>query len=296
MAENTTGGNTPNTNKASEGSPNASSNSQTTPNLTNSPEFGSSKHKVKINGAESEVSYKELIDGYQLNKLSLTKMNESNAEMKAAREFLKQMGANPAEAFKLAGLDPRKWANQYLLDQYDADNTPAEEKERKKILAELEQYRNKEQESLKQKELAEIQEMAATIAPQIENSIMKSLDSSGLPKNHTTVKMIAERMMDYYNAGYKDVTVEEVIPDVKAKFQELLTSFYSNANDDQLLGMLGEDYTKRIINAKTKTFKQTQNFKKATPVQAKTVSKEPVEKKTMDQKFKEIQNKFNPKK
>lgn len=274
--------------------PNVAKTDATVPNL---PDFSTTKHKVKINGSEMEVGYKELVDGYQLNKVALQKMNESAKEMQTAKQILKLFQENPTKAFQELGIDAKRWANEYIMSDLEESALSPEEKERRDLKNKLKTYEEQEKAAQMEAQREQMEQAFNTEVQNIERSMVKALDASGLPKNETTIKMIAQRMLEYHQAGYKNVTVEEVLPDVKEQFQSLLNSFYMNSSDEQLLSLLGEDYTKRVVSAKTKTFKQNQNFKKPTvaakPAQKVETNKTSEKKtKTPDQWAKEIKERF----
>lgn len=297
------------TNTGSTGTPSGGNPVQSTQNASNVaktgtevpsnlPDFSSTKHKVKINGAESEVSYKDLVDGYQLNKVALGKMNESAKEMQTAKQIIKMFQENPGKAFKELGVDAKQWASEYLMQDLEESQLSPDEKERRDLKNKLKTYEEQEKAKELEEQRGQMEQAFNVEIKNIENAMMKALNTSGLPKNETTIKMIAQRMLEYHKAGYTDVTVDHVLPEVKQQFQDLLNSFYSNSTDDQLLSLLGEDYTKRVVSAKTKTYKQSQNFKKPTQVvkpAEKVETNKSGEKKTKtpDQWAKEIKEKFN---
>lgn len=213
------------------------------------------KHKIKYNDAEQELSYQDLISNAQKGIGADAKYQEAAQMRKQAESALRLLKEDPSKAYQLLGItseQQKQWAVKYLEDQaMEAMLTPqqkTERDERNKLLSAAQEL-----EALK-KERSDEQNKAvqAQVEQELGNSIISTLETAGLPKTRETVKRIAQKMLTYREAGFKQVTPADVISDVKREYQEDLKAMLGGAAEDQLEAFLGDDAVKKLIASRNK--------------------------------------------
>jgi hypothetical protein len=209
--------------------------------------YKGSKHKVKIANKESEIEYDELIRGYQTNQHAMNQMNEANKQRKMAEAVLQSFKEDPAKAASILGVDANTWAEQFLAREAELALKTPEERERMKLLDELKTYKDRETESKKAQEQAKLAERQAQIGQQLDVDITQALEKSGLPRTKSTVDRMCRYMIDAYNAGYADITADEVVHHVKQDYQTEHQQLWGSSDLEQLYQQLGKENVKRII-------------------------------------------------
>lgn len=216
------------------------------------------KHKIKYNDADQELSYQELIDRAQKGMGADSKYQEAAGLRKQATSALEALKSNPTEAFKLLGMDPRKWAQEYLEQMAsDAMLSPEEMADRN----ERDELRNKARE-LDELKKANEEEGNKVVRDRVEkelgDKVIGALEQSGLPKTKEVVKRIAQKMIVWREAGFKQVEPKDVIDDVKKEYMDDLKALLGGAQEDQLEAFLGEESVKKLIKNRNKKIEEKQ--------------------------------------
>lgn len=216
------------------------------------------KHKIKYNDADQELSYQELIDRAQKGMGADSKYQEAAGLRKQATSALEALKSNPTEAFKLLGMDPRKWAQEYLEQMAsDAMLSPEEMADRN----ERDDLRNKARE-LDELKKANEEEGNKVVRDRVEkelgDKVIGALEQSGLPKTKEVVKRIAQKMIVWREAGFKQVEPKDVIDDVKKEYMDDLKALLGGAQEDQLEAFLGEESVKKLIKNRNKKIEEKQ--------------------------------------
>lgn len=211
------------------------------------------KHKIKVNDAEQELSYTELLERAQKGMGADTRFQEAAAMRKQAEQALKLLKTDPTQAFKLLDVDPKSWAAKYLEEAaYEAMLSPEQKAQRDEKNSLMAQAR--ELEALKKEKTdAATAKVREQIEQQLSQQVISALDTSGLPKTKEVVKRIAQKMITWREAGYKQVTPADVIADVKQEYQDDLKAMLGGAGEDQLEAFLGDETVKKLINKRNKT-------------------------------------------
>lgn len=147
-------------------------------------DFKGTKHKVKIDGTESEIDYDELVKGYQLEKAAQKRLQEvaeqrkqmqADLEMKAKYEnLLTALQKNPEMLWQVAeklGHNPKALAAKLVQQEYElAQMTP---EQRELHYYKQQEAQRQEQEAKRQQEEAKLYEQyvghqyAATIDQEV---------------------------------------------------------------------------------------------------------------------------------
>jgi hypothetical protein len=208
--------------------------------------------KVKVDGQEREVDEAELLRGYTHGAAANEKMKAANEQRQMAEEVLRIFKTDPKLAFSKLGVDAKAFAEQVLQDHIEELNLTPEQKE----LRDLRKWQAEQNEAKQKAE--EAQKLAAEeayrneVSTQLQESIINSLNSGGLPKNEYTVGRMAYYMDAAVRAGFNLPVPElmtHILPQVKAEYDRDLKALLSSTPEDRLLDFLGEDITKKTVKA-----------------------------------------------
>lgn len=216
------------------------------------------KHKIKYNDQDQELSYQELVDRAQKGMGADSKYQEAAALRKQATAALEALKTNPTEAFKLLGTDARKWAQEYLEEvASDAMLTPEQKRDRDER-NDLKSKAKELEELKKAKEEEGNKVVRERIEKELSEKVIGALETSGLPKTKEVVKRIAQKMITWREAGFKQVQPADVIADVKKEYMEDLKALLGGAGEDQLEAFLGEESVKKLIKSRNKKIESKQ--------------------------------------
>jgi hypothetical protein len=210
-------------------------------------------YKVKVDGQEIEVDEEELKKGYSHSKAAEKRMQEASLSRKEAETVLRMFKESPRQAMQQLGLDVRKLAEEVIQDELrDAMLTP-EQKELRKYKGELERYQTSEKEARaqyeKQQQDAEMERYTETI----QNEIVQTLNTAGLPRTEKTISRIAYYMQSALAAGFGNVTPDDVIEYVKKDYVTDIQSMVGGLSEEQIEAFLGADVLRKVAKSTVKT-------------------------------------------
>ena len=210
--------------------------------------------KLKVDGKEEvmdlpfEVDEKQaewLANKIQPTRAAQKRFQEIAAESKRVNTALQRVQTDPADALKTLGVDPQKFAQQYM-EQILKEQDMTEEEKRiaaaERRVAELEAEKQQREAILKkEKEEAEykahLKESSAKIA--------KALESSDLPKSAATQRKMAEYMMMNAQNGL-DLPMSSIVELVKEDYLNDIKEMFGSASGEQLIKIFGEDIASKI--------------------------------------------------
>ena len=120
--------------------------------------------------------------------------------------------------------------------------------------------------------------MEAEVARQtsaIQQEIMSSLDTAGLPKTERTVGRIVYYMQSAHSAGY-NVTPKDVIDQVRQDYIHDFKQFMGSMSEDQIEMFLGADIVKKVAKSTVKAEKREQIVPKEVNANRESKKKEPI--------------------
>lgn len=228
------------------------------------------KYKIKVDKAEEEFEFdptneQEVVKHLQMSRASQKRMAEAAELRKVAMEFLDELKKNPAKVLSdpNIGIDIKKFAQQVMNDELKELEKSPEQREKEKLLKEVEDLKKKAKEredSLKQ---SEFQKMQAEQERVLESEISAALDVGGVPKTPRTVARMAEMMMIALQNNI-DLSPKDVVGLVKnntmSEFKEVIAAM----SDDQMEDFLGKEVLSRLRKkniAKAKAVQTANNVK-----------------------------------
>jgi hypothetical protein len=222
------------------------------------------KRKVKIDGREVEVDSKELpawfreaageeeaLSTYRLRAAAQARMKEA-AELRKQSEAVIGRVKNPEQMMDalLELHDGKQDAVDRAVEAYYAKRL--RESEMTPEQRELEQYRRREadrtrqeQERVEQQRQQEAARLREQYAKQWQAEFPEAAKGSKLPWS----KPIAARMVQHARAALEageQVDAKAIARDVAAELREEWEAIHGSADDDALLGLIGEERMKRI--------------------------------------------------
>lgn len=215
-------------------------------------------HKVKIDGAELEVPYEELVSGYQTRKASDKAFREGAEIRKQAEQLVQLLKSDPISvlADPRLGLDVRKIAEEYLAAQIGDELMDPKERELRDLKKWREAREKEDNEKLTRAQQEENDRLTQEHIGSYSNGIIEALESSQLPKNATCVKRMAYYMHEGLKRGL-ELSPKDVVGLVREDFENDFRSLYGSADGEVLLGLLGEEGANKIRKHDLSRLKQT---------------------------------------
>lgn len=228
------------------------------------------KYALTIDGKqedfELDLGNDEEVKKYlQKARASDKKFQEAADVRKAAMEFVEQLRKNPRRVLSdpNIGIDVRKFAEEILQEEIREMEKSPEQREKDKLLKEVEDLRAKDKEREEKSKSDEFSKLQMEAERTLESDISSALDIGGMPKTARTVKAMAEMMMIALENGI-DLSAKDIAPLVKtttlSEFKEVVASL----TDDQLEDFLGKEVIGRLRKkniAKSKTPPSLSNLK-----------------------------------
>lgn len=206
-------------------------------------------YKVKVDGADREVSLEDLQRGYSHGTAAQERMAQASEMRDQAAAVLKIFKENPRLAFEKLGVDAKTFAQQVLSEHMEDEMLTPEQKELRRLKGFEKSHLDKVKAEEETKRKADEEKLNADTSAEMQRQIIDVLTTAGLPKNQHTVGRIAFYWDSAIRAGFTNCTPNDVIGHVKQEFQDSLRDLVGGMPDDTLLGFLGEDNVKKTVKA-----------------------------------------------
>lgn len=256
------------------------------------PTYKGTKHRVKIDGAEAEVDYDELIKAYQTGKASTKRFNEAAAKEKQVTQFLSAIKQDPFTALQQLGVDNiDEIAERRIAERIQWEMMPEEERERLELKKKLSHYEEREKTYKQQQEEARYQAEMASALQEVDTEIGQVLKQSGVKPTPKAVARIAELMLASLERGEK-------IPAAKAyeRAQEMLrgevVDYIASLPPQKAIEFFPKEYVDEIRKYFVNQVVEGKPFSTRQPTRSgpSNTSKQPI--KSTDEFFKRLEKKF----
>lgn len=212
------------------------------------------KRKLKFkdeSGADVEVDEEEVLKTYRERKghqrAANKEFQEGRAARKQAEEFIAMM-KDPSrliEVMTKMGHDPRKLAEDYLVNALNEEQMDPREKELRDAKAKLKSF-----EDLERKKLEDIQkqrdaEMKQKYMKDYETQFVEALKTSGLPPTKPMVAEMAKYISRSAKIGFK-MTPAEAAQLVREDIQLAHSRLVGDSDAETLIKLLGDAGMKKI--------------------------------------------------
>lgn len=209
-------------------------------------------YKLKNGKTEKEVTEDELIELGRKGLSSDQRWQDAARVRKEVEGALERFQEDP-DAFlavqrKLKGKgfeNKVEMAKAILKDELARRNMSPEERTKAETQKEIDEL-NKKRDSLKSEEReSRVQAIEKQYESQWSGEIMTAIDKYQFPKNKAAVARVAMTAQKVFDAGL-DPDWDACVRETKAQMQRELRDFIETADDDRLLGLLGDKLPKRV--------------------------------------------------
>lgn len=247
------------------------------------------KYELKVNGrpksVELDLSNDKQIQDYLQKAMAADEKFQEAANLKKDVQLLvKTLKENPLAILTHPniGVDVKKLAEMVINQELEDMQKTPEQKRLEQLEKELEQERQAKSKMEEEKRQAEIAKREAEEFQMIDDQISDALTKTELPKTPYVVKRISDAMISAFDMGFRDVTVDQIVPIVEKQLKEELGQWFDTSSEDALEKLMGKNLDrirkKRIAAAKkapvtAQAIKATSEGTKAKPSEGKKEEK-----------------------
>lgn len=216
------------------------------------------KRRLKIDN--EEIDEDEVIKIYRQRKqhqqAASRELNEGKAARKQAEDFIAMM-RDPQKFYETAkklGHDPRKLAEQYLVNQLQDEMMDPRDKELRDAKAKLKEIEDLERKQKEAVERQRLEQMKAKFAEDYNKQFIAALEESGLPPTKPMVAEMAKYISRSAKIGFK-MTAQEAAQLVKEDLQNAHRRLIGDTDGETLIKLLGEDVANKVRKYDTSKLK-----------------------------------------
>lgn len=197
------------------------------------------KYQLKVNNkvkdVELDLGNDEEIQKYLSKALGAEEKFQEAANMrKQMEQLIGELKNNPLAILKHPelGIDVRKLAEMVLTEEIEEMQLTPEQKKIRDLENALKEREEKEKAALEAKEKAERERLENEAMVQLDEQISQALSKSTLPQSPYVVRRLTDYMIQAMDAGFKDVTFEQILPYVEEQITGELNRLFESAPDD----------------------------------------------------------------
>lgn len=203
------------------------------------PKSNKKKYTLKANGKPREIELdfdndKE-IENYLAKAIGAEeKFQEAAMTRKQAEQLVEMLRTNPIAILKHPdlGIDIKALAQTVLNEELEDMAKTPEQKKLEEMERKLKEYEEQKAKLENEKREAEKARIDAEAMQSLDDQISAALAKTSLPRSDYTIKRIADMMIDAVQAGYLDVTVEQIMPLVEDKVTREIQQLFEIAPDE----------------------------------------------------------------
>ena len=181
------------------------------------------------------------------------RFKEAAAQRQQAEQFINML-KDPGQleqVFSKLGVDFDKIAEDRLWNKIQESQLTPEQKEQREKERDYQRLKDMEQNWGKIQKDLKFQQDVAHNETQYERTILKALETQGIPKDHYTVAKMADYMVSAVKQGY-DVTFDEIASQIKKDNAEYFRTHTEHMSDEQLIELLGQRGAEKFRKADVK--------------------------------------------
>lgn len=197
------------------------------------------KYQLKVNNkvkdVELDLSNDEEVQKYLAKALGADEKFQEAANMrKQMEQLIGELKNNPLAILKHPelGIDVRKLAEMVLTEEIEEMQLTPEQKKIRDLENALKEREEKERIALEAKEKAERERLENEAIVHLDEQITQALSKSSLPQSPYVVRRLTDYMIQAIDAGFKDVTFEQILPYVEEQITGELNRLFESAPDD----------------------------------------------------------------
>lgn len=239
--------------------------------------YSGTRHKIKIDDAEEEIEYDELIKGYQKGKAGDKRLREAAQLRQQVESFLTNLkSGDHKNLVKILGKDVAKgMAEKLLLEEIEYEELPEHEKTIRQLQKEKEELQ-REREDLQKTEKSQKQRaLEIEAGKKIEADLVDAVTKAGMKPTERLFGRMAEYMEAYHLQTKEMLPAKEALEHVREDLTRDFTAHIESSSDEQL-GTLIKSLPKKFLDAvradavssvlsQTSVTKRTDNDETPTP-------------------------------
>lgn len=236
--------------------------------------------QLKVNGktVEKEIDLSDeeaLKREFQMAAAGRESMQRTRELEKAYEQALSELKSDPLKFLKSElEMDVDEISYNHLKKLHEQSQRSPEEVERERIQMELEQARAEARTLKEEKERAEYERVYAQQQQALNQEIEQTLSAhKDLPPTQKTFQRIAETMLFAMENGIEDVTVEDVIPQVKKDIETEMQSMFNEMPLEFYEKFIGKQNMNKLRQQRIEKAKSAPNPTKTKETAAKTEKK-----------------------
>lgn len=212
-------------------------------------DFKGTKHRLKVDGAEEELNYEDVIKLAQLGKASGKRFQEAAQLRNEISDLFEKSKQNPDEFFKLLGLDPVQYAEQKLRAAVEELSLTDEQKDAREAKRRLAEYEAREKAAKEHSEKAQREQQEMLVAKQIDDEIAQALAESGIknPKPRHVAR-IAEQLLASLadESATQRWSAKEAYEKVRGDYLQDISEYLEDLEAPQLLEVLPKSIVEKL--------------------------------------------------
>lgn len=204
--------------------------------------------KVKIEGKEVDMPEAEVLQLASAGKVSSQRFQEAAAMKKAAEEILSLSKKDQVEFFKKNGVNPREWAEKFLMDELKKEAESPEQRTNRENEEKLRKYESAEKDREQKQKQEYIDRLTNEKRQEYDTMFVKALEESKLPKTPFTIKRMAELQLINMKKGF-ELGASQLAKIVREDYVNEHKTLLSGYDGDQLIEFLGPEVVKKLSKA-----------------------------------------------
>lgn len=209
---------------------------------------------LKLDGKDVQMPESEVISYAQQGKVAGQRFQEAAALKKQAEEILAFGKANPKEFLAKMGMNPRQWAEEYLMQELQVEAMSPEQKKARENEEKLRKFEDNEKKTKEKAQQDEKDRLTNQKREEFDVMFTEALGLSGLPKTPFTVKRMAELQLINLRKNL-ELNASQLAKIVREDYAAEHKALFGAIDGDQLMDMLGPDIVKKLSKAQISKLK-----------------------------------------
>lgn len=230
------------------------------------------KLKLKVNGADRELSESDVIALAQKGMASDEKFRKASEESKRVASLLKRLNEDPDGVLKaLTGRDPEEIYKERLAEKIRRLSMDPREAELDEARTRLKEYEAKEKERQAETERAKQKAGEEYWAKKYNDELSAAIREAGLPANAETIRIAAEIELANVEEGL-EIPMSAVMELARERYRESFTGSLKSSTPDEIYEFLGEELFRKLQGVDSK--KRKSPIPDKVPTERQSVSDE----------------------
>lgn len=234
------------------------------PAVASEPPRTKKSYELKVNGKNKTIDFDssndEEVKSYLQKALaSEEKFQEASTYRKQAEQLVERLQTDPLSILRnpALGIDIKKLAEQVLLQDMEEQNKSPEQKKLEAAEQRLKEYEEKQKSLEDQNRQAQLEEATKRNYQEVEESMMKALETSDLPGEPYFVRRVADIWAAAVESGWEDAKLEDIMPYVQERVMgDLKGLINKNKEPDKLEKLFGKDVLTEYRKSKISKMKK----------------------------------------